>query len=243
MAGLLYKDITVNRKTFFSFLLMLLFVGFSLISGFDDFFEDLGLTAEIKVTICIAFLSMYVFVLCSTATEGLIKNDEKRMWAYYMTSAPNGIIRQIGSKYIFLLMVLGVCVVLLAAVEYMLCVRADVKYAFMKNMGTYSSVIALQLIYSSIELPCMIRFGVKAGMSLKSGIVVLLMFAAIVYFLFGDLTVFQGENPWYIQLISSVNDGKFTVWDLTPVFAAVVYFLSCLLSCRLYLKGTDSYEK
>ena len=79
-------------------------------------------------------------------------------------------------------------------------------------------------------------------------IVILLLFAGMVYLLFGDLSIFGEPKKIAESLIKIINgegvpDALLIIMGIFPYFSIVMFYLSYKLSCRLYIKGVESFEK
>ena len=94
------------------------------------------------------------------------------------------------------------------------------------------------LLLNALEMPFAIRFGIKRGNTIK----LILSIALLLVFMF----VFLG-NPFgiidKILLIFADKEIPFSVkWGL-PIISIASYILSCLLSCKLYMKGVFQYYR
>ena len=76
----------------------------------------------------------------------------------------------------------------------------------------------------------------------------LVMVIAFEYIFFGDLSIF-GSPEKILELFEKLSDTSLmtdislVLLAVFPYFAVGLYYLSYKLSCKLYLKGAEEYER
>ena len=100
-----------------------------------------------------------------------------------------------------------------------------------------------------IDIPFIIRFGKKRGESVKIMVIGGLFIGAIVYALFGPLPGEDGEffirvyDWWETFKAGAAQDWIY--WLLAGFLWLTIfgYYFSYKLSCKLYMKGVEQYDK
>lgn len=240
MAGLLYRDIVLNKKNLIMIaageLLLSLVIFFPMIS------EDGFLGSELA-----PFVSMFVFVMqflvLIMMSSRIFETDESKKWAYFITSTPKTHMGQIKEKYIFNLLlniVLFVWCHLLSMLTAALGGKADVMIAFI--------MMCMILFTNAIEFPFMVRFGSKAGSYVKSAVMAFLIVVAFEFMLFGDISFFSDPEKMYeliskLSNLSALSDIALVLIAAVPYLTMAAYFISYKISCKLYLKGAEGFER
>lgn len=87
------------------------------------------------------------------------------------------------------------------------------------------------------------------GGAYKGILFLILVFAGIIYVLFGDLSAFGSMNAitdWLFRILTMEDlnsGGMIVVQAVLPYASAGFYYLSYRLSCTFYLKGVGTYDK
>ena len=241
MAGLLYRDLVLNKKNLLS--IALGEIGISILMFFPLIFED----GYAETSFVSALLSVFVFIMAflvlGLMTASIFETDESKKWAYFITSTPLTDVSQIRGKYLFTL--------LLYVALFVWCYFLSVLSAVLG--GAANSMVACLMMFimlaaNAIEFPFLVRFGSKAGSHIKTAVILIAMIIAFEYIFFGDLSIF-GSPEKILELFEKLSDTSLmsdislTVLAVFPYFSAGLYFLSYKLSCKLYLKGAEEYER
>lgn len=240
MSGLLFKEFYENRKymiTMYSFLVVMGYLPMITISAFRTDTDQLR-------TMTIVLITLVTMLMAGCLNTMIYKYDERKLWASFVSSTPQAARGQVKSKYLFVLANNMIAVTL--------CYIGDMVFSAVVGADSVVSIISVifwvMLLCSAIELPFIIRFGNKRGSNLRAFLFVGLMFAVIVYGLFGDLTIFMSEESfyaWLADLVAGRAGQKEMTWTLAilPYASIVLYALSYKLSCILYQKGAESFEQ
>ncbi|MCM1328770.1 MAG: ABC-2 transporter permease [Ruminococcus sp.] len=257
MAGMLYREWVLNRKNLvwvFAIEILVSSIIFLPIIFLDDatVFID-GSDGNIAETATSEFLpvlttllSAVVYVILFLITGGtanFFEEDESKKWAYFITSTPETQAGQIKEKYIFTL--------LMYVALYVWCtVLADICAVFGGSAFIMLAFVmfCVMLIAHAIEFPFMVRFGSKAGAQLKTTLLIAVTVAAFEYIFFGDLSIFgspQAIADFIVRLSDSgaMSDIALVLMAILPYFAVGAYYLSYKISCKLYLKGSEEFER
>ena len=98
----------------------------------------------------------------------------------------------------------------------------------------------LQIALRAFEYPFTVRFGVKAGSYIKTALGTLLaLLTATVFIIFEDKLVpfFSGFS------LKKLSRGANVLVSVFPVLSVLLYIVSFKISCKLYPKGVERYDK
>ncbi len=249
MYGFLYRDLRIARPMLISAGIVLFYTILAPIFGalnLSSANEDITSYNMISL-ICYGMNMLFTYFIQSE----LHKGDEKRLPVYFAIASPAGVNGYVKSKYISTFLVpFGVMNICLLT-DLTACAIVDVSTDEVQAtsfMGVYTSMFMMIILLGAIELPFMVRFGVKKGATLKAGIFIGIIAIAGIYFLFGDISMF-GSWDDFMQFLIDVLNGKrggttmTAVSALAPLVTGVLYFLSYKLSCKLYLKGVEQLDQ
>lgn len=247
MKGLLYKDYTLFKKSFFTLGWIIGFIIFVSIlitlmhTSISVPNEELGL----EIAAINTFIYLCAFAILPFITSPLFSSDEKPTSVCFLFSTPAGAKGQIQSKYYFLLLVnLSIL---------FLCFLADVVIVLIVGEYAVSTLLpciiffSISLILLAIRIPFSIRFGSNLGFEVE--IVYITLFSAFIYIygLFGDISFFfkdfGDKAPIDLFLEYLLSEKVIFLLSLIPYIAVLTYYLSYRISLKLYRKGVESYEQ
>lgn len=243
MKGLLYKNFISCRIWFLLFGFMLIMLG---IYGF--MFGDIAVTnarltgsgSETFIGL-MTLLYFFLFALVISLCPEIFKADEKVITYSFYFSVPQSAKGLIQSKYYFLLLVdLGT---LFASflMDTVLMLKMG-EYA-VSNLTTCITLFSSILIFMSINIPFLVRYGSKANKE-KASLYILIFFSIIaIYGMFGDISFLFTENI-LLAIIEYLHSPKMIfLTSLTPYVAVIMYYLSYRISLKLYRKGVECYDQ
>ncbi len=233
MFGLIYKEIITRKK---QLLIMLPIVVALTIVVISD-----SVTHGEYIEIMLILASVCIILVSGMLEESSFENDETKKWISFIASAENGIRKQIGSKYLFVLFFM------ITVFTYLSLLFQLAEALTGTNVSSFYMGLQLmmyfQLIYRAVEMPFIVAFGSRYGNMIRMIIIVLLAFGFIVYGLFGDLSVFGSTEELLLKVESFLSDNGSYFILFSPSCALTLYYISFEISCRLYLKGGEYYEK
>lgn len=243
MRGLLYKELSLNKFNLVSFFCSVILLSFLLFFAAAD--EDGQSAGEAFIGLFAIFTYFIDFYILNMFTTNFIQADEQKNTAYFSVTTPEGVSGVVWSKYVL---------VLLSAVLLVVwCFVLDtiIPTFFGIALGAqilYVILFYLHLFLSAIDMPFMFRFGAKAGSTYKAVLSLLVLLGVIIYGLFGDLSMFGSIDAFYDALFEflsgeSIPDGFWLVLGAFPFVSIGAYYLSYKISCKLYLKGVETYAK
>lgn len=239
MAGLLYKELVLNRRNIISMAAAELVISLVIFMPlFDGGLEDADILTSLLSTVMIPVMFLSLGMIA-----GFFEIDETKKWAYFISSSPVTQTGHIRTKYIFTFLMYTA---LLVWCYYLSAFAAVLGGSINMSIAVFMQWI--MLIFNAVEFPFMVRFGTKAGGFIKSAFMIALMLIFIEYALFGDISAFTDPEKIfkYIESLSettAMSDIALVLNALLPAAAAGLYYLSYKISCKLFLKGAEEYDR
>lgn len=235
MLGLLYKDyIAVKGKTF----LMLLFGQFAAFTLLRFVVTD---NKEFDGMALALMLVVYTVLVCMISWQyamSLIKADEGKKQKLYFLSLPVDKREYVFSKYLFLgiaFYILQSVFIFQLQVGSVNLVAEDAKNLLASIQAAMPAFFSLCMLICALDLMFYFGLGVDKAKNLLNGLLFLLLFAVIVYFLFGDLSIMEHFD--IISLMTYLQEHMevmYAVQILFPVVAMLFYYISYRISAKLF---------
>ena len=248
MLKLIYKDLLLVKKQLVTFFAILLFyyitglIGITVTIASDTSIAP-GEYGFDLLAICIGF--MCAFTVTNLFDE-MIRNDENKKWAYFISSSPVSAEGAVREKYLCWILLL--CVGLFVA--YLFDTIGSVITGGLASglfPGFYLAILVFTWV-KAVELPFIFRFGAAKGNNIRFGTIGAVMVLAAVYGLFGDLSPF-GDIEQIISNVTAfiINGGEskegIVISVMFPYAAAFMLYISYRLSVRLFREGIQEYEE
>ncbi len=198
-----------------------------------------GIRDEQGVEMWICFIVMGL--ICAALMQGTVFNaDARKSWVMWAAASPEGIKGSIRVKYELTLALVMLTMFSFQLGDYvmaMICAAYDTMW-----FGFGGIIIMLfyfQLLMRAIEIPLIIRFGVKVASLVKCSGMMILAFAAMMIF------SFYGE-----QIIEAMTGGvpmakgmivRYAI-ALQPIVSLGAFYLSYKISCKIFMKGAWNYD-
>lgn len=252
LTGMLYKELAQNRL-----MLILTAAVPLLLTAFPFCFTAIGVITSSQTVedmfematngIVRGLMLVMGFFMISGMMSEIFKGDDKKLWAYFVVSSPKGVKGYMYSKYIatlvmnFLYMVSWIFADnILSTVNYFVTGRELESTV----MPFYLIGVFLLMMISAIDIPFTVRYGSKRGSLVKMTVMLTLCTAAVAVF---SLLPY-GAREKLLDLASAVLNGEadgilMLVLSLYPYIAFGAFLYSYKISCRLFLKGADGYDK
>lgn len=243
MWGLIYKDIITNKKAllFSLFAMLVTFVLFSLplfiIEDAEDNIDGVSQMIALLISVC-----SFLFLLDIPTT--LIKSDESARWSAFVAASESTVKGQMQSKYVlsFITLVFTVNFLYFALfIDDMILYSA----AGVTGMTALTNITILAafliLMYWAVEIPFTVYFGSKTGGMIKTVFFSLITLGIIIYGLYGKEKI-SFEKLFDIIFAEVTDKVTLLILFAIEIGAAVMYYLSYRLSCKLYLKGAENFE-
>lgn len=251
MGGLLYKDfvsIKGKRVSIAIIIIVLLFLLFRVIfpgNEYNEVFSAMTETGEM-INIVDTFFEMslpvflYTFImLVSLSFNKTISYDEKNKIRSYLFSLPVDKKKYVASKYVFV----GILTYAYLSVYMILNV---ISAAFLGEIETVTNLsnlcmalaipgMSLALLMNAVDIPVNLLFGRAKAVTIQTSFWLIVGFAVVALFLFGDLTVL---DRWDLaKLVEWVNAHAFEatlVSVLSPVISLLLFYVSYRITTFFY---------
>ena len=235
MTGLVYKEWKQNRW----YILSMIVCGFApliVLLIMHDEIKDIGDT-PIRIGGLIAGL------LAAGALQMLVlRGDDRRLWSYWITATPGGYREFLRVKYE---MIFGMIVLFMFTVQFVdmgfCAAAADMeKGDMMQISGAALPLCFVQILFRAIDIPFVYRFGSKKGSYIK----LICMLAGSMI-----LAALLLLNTEHFDAVAEVCIKIFNVKNSPLILSAglavcpALYYLSYRITCNLYLKGAEQYDR
>lgn len=242
MRGMLYKEWKQNRF-FFCYILLCGLVAYlfafmlkhvARLEGEEIIYRFFGIVLATMLTL------VYVEM-------GIFHGDDRKLWAYFITSTSEGYKGFLRIKYemFFAILVLQ-CFSVLIFDELYLCMAKDMSIGEgMSLAGVAMAIAYLQMFLFALEIPVYLLVGKKKTEQI--GMIVSILFFIIIvliFFLKVDYLVNvldDGFEAFLDKILSSKV--LMLVCGFGNILILCLYYLSYKLSCKFYLKGVENYDK
>ena len=257
MNGLLYKNLYQNRLFIILsalapsvILFLMIFVTYF---GEESTFSIQAVFQNIANSgIMLRLFSIIIgYIIAEPCLFMVISHDEVKKWAYFSVTTPTGINGQLYVKYVIIFMMCGLTLICTYIIDTVICcITTAITGEEMTSVVTILIILFYgQIFLKAIDLPFAVRFGTNKGSNVKALMLLGILLIFIIYILFGplpaDIESFLESIYKFIENLNSGNipDGIFIFQGLFSFISIGGYIISYLISCRLYLKGVESYDK
>ena len=236
MFGLIYKELLANKKQLLPILIVTAFSSFFMIV--PPIVSDME---EWEVNLTLSFASIIISLVIEMFQQGIFEYDERKVWQAFICSTSDGIKKQISSKYIFNLFISSMMLCWCTFLSYIAAAISDHNVAI--SGLVLQLIVLIQIFFRAFETPFIIRFGSKKGNVIRMVIMGTIVLIVLIYALFGDLSIFGSVEDLIKWFQETFSDNIPMIIRLTPAAVFFLYWVSYKISCLLYLKGGESYDK
>jgi len=256
MIGILRKDFYLVRAQLWIFLgsafLFTIVMILGIVSSFDFQIpgEAIAPSQNWFANFCKATVAFTVFLGCEGLKGNLLLADQSRKSGHYLMATPLSIKGCVAAKYY------ECAIVSLSGFLY-LTIFELVTVALTGQLADHSllfmCLLFIGLFLSALATPFYILLR-RNGVHVKTALILLLLFLALLYGLFGDLTPFLGketfadrmtkailssDNEAFLFWILGVDYPKLLLLTLAPHLILLLYYASYRVSCGLFRKGVE----
>ncbi len=177
---------------------------------------------------------------------GIFGGDDRKLYAYFTVSTPQGVRGSLYYKYFLAFAMNGLFMVgsIFAGSIYdtLYYVITGVESTSLNKL--YLVIFFLLMAICALDIPFMIRFGQKKGSYIKTAL--MLGISTILVVAFDYLP--DPIKDELIKLFSAVMGGKISdnmtlCISFAPILCVAMYYLSYKFSCKLFMRGVDGYDK
>lgn len=250
--GFFYKELKQNRivivliavlPLMMMFLsLVMTFVG-GLTENKTDFVEllssdDSNMVYSIMIAVGAFFASSFI--------SGIFLGDDRKLLAYFIVSTPQGVKGYLYNKFVLCFALNGIYMI---SWYFTNDLYNTIKYAITGQEADSIASIFIMLFFlllfvCAVDIPFIIRFGQKRGSFIKT--VAMLIAATLLTIGFAILP--QAVQDELLQIFDHVRQGKadnviMLIVSVLPLITLALYMLSYRISCKVFMKGVEDYDK
>lgn len=250
--GFLYKEIRQNSKSIITVILLpfLILIFLTCCLAIVSLGEKYGGDNWIIITLTSDLLRILSIALGFFSVSGLLLSvfhgDDKKLWAYFTASVPMGVKKFLYTKYVLSFAMCGLYFVSSYVAETL---AATVSwFALGEEIISFTSIFVIiffALIFqNSFSIPMMLRFGEKKGSIINLIIILCLAIAAVLVLSFIPAEMQDKVFAWLAGFITGdYGDLTMLLLGIFPAFSVGAYFLSYRVSCKIFMKGVNEYDK
>ncbi|MGN0622383.1 MAG: ABC-2 transporter permease [Oscillospiraceae bacterium] len=250
--GFLYKELRQNKKSICTVIILPFFIlvfltGCLAIVSLNEKYGGDGwiirtLTSNVFriVSIALGFFSVGGLLL------SVFHGDDKKLWAYFTASAPNGVNRFLYTKYVLSFAMCGLYFVSSYVAETLVATISW--FALGKEIVSFTGIVIIVffvlILQNSFSIPMILRFGEKKGAIINVIIILCLAIAAILVLSLIPREIQDKVFAWLANFMTGDHgDLTMLLLGIFPGFSVGAYILSYKVSCKIFMKGVNEYDK
>lgn len=246
--GLLFKEMKQNQAVIaVTALLPVISALFGIFFMFmGEKIDETELTNAKKLMTIRIVMAVFSAFIGSHLIAGIFQGDDRKLWAYFISSTPVGVRSFIYGKYVLTFAMAG------ALMTSMIMTDTAVSTIYFALTGLEAPAISTYFILtffvliglSCVDIPLVLRFGSRRGPVIK--LIALIVFTIGLLILFENLP--ESSKDRVTEFIADLRNGTAgdtptMIFSMVPAAVLGGYFLSYKASCRLYMKGAEGYDK
>ena len=248
MAGLIYKELKINRFPLIMLLLFFILVP-TFTFGISHYSKDNSFPDPVAAILSGLMISILSYMILGVFESGFIESDDKKKWAYFIKSTPQTEKGEIAARYIIVFaLTLGLFLLQTLLNLILSAVWTEIPLFTMPVMY----VAMIQLIIKSIQFPITLRFGKKTGSSLRAGVILLAMIIFGILILYSknfSMNIINEKLMLFYEDTLGGGTGNSVpesfiflqkILNISCIAAPVLYVISYRISCSVYLKGIEA---
>ncbi len=249
--GFFYKELKQNRISILITIIQPLLItalSLGMIYGVS-LSEDISFKSAIADSewvllhyICIAL----GVITASGFIMSVFSGDDNKLWAFFAASTPNGVKRYIYNKYVLCFALTGIYMVMSIFSENLYdtirFVVSGTESASITNV--FILMFFMLIFFNSIDIPLMIRFGQRKGSIIKTTATLIIATVGVV--IFDNMPDKYQEiffNAINGVLKGQASDEMLLITPICILICLAAYPISYNISCKLFMKGGNNYDK
>ncbi|MGN0578534.1 MAG: ABC-2 transporter permease [Ruminiclostridium sp.] len=250
--GFLYKEIRQNRKSILAVILLpfvilvfltlcLAIVSLNEKYGGDNWILEMLTSDAIRLAaIAIGFLSVNGLLM------SVFHGDDKKLWAYFTACLPTGVNKFLYTKYVLSFAMCGLYFVSSYVAETLTATISW--FALGKEIVSFTGIMAIiffvLILQISFSIPTTLRYGEKKGSIINIIVILSAAIAAILIFALIPREIQDMILEWLAGFLTGIHGDITTLLlGLFPAFSVGAYILSYRISCSIFMKGVNEYDK
>lgn len=250
--GFLYKEIKQNRFQILAVavlpLALMVFAALIVAAAFGFSPENFEVSYPEVITgsLMTGLVLALGYFIASGLLTSVFSGDDKKLWAYFTAATPTGVRGFLYHKYVLCFAMNGLYMV---AWIFTNSITATLRYALTGKEtesvnGVVLAIFFALLFTGAIDIPFIVRFGAKKGNTVKLWGMMVLVTVSVVGFALLPVSITDQIMEVCVKLFNGeANDALMLFVSFCPPIALVTYLLSYQVSCRLFMKGVDAYDK
>ncbi len=250
--GFLYKEIRQNSKSILAVILLpfiilvfltlcLAIVSLSEKYGGDNWILEMLTSDAIRLaSIAIGFLSV------SGLLMSVFHGDDKKLWAYFTACLPMGVNKFLYTKYVLSFAMCGLYFVSCYVAETLIATISwfALGEEIMSFTGIFIIIFFMLILQNSFSIPTTLRYGEKKGNIINLIVILSVAIAAILALALIPRDIQDMVFAWLAGFLTG-DHGDLTalLLGLFPACSVGAYILSYKVSCKIFMKGVNEYDK
>lgn len=251
--GLLYKELKQNRlMLILAACVPVLFTAFpfcftaiEVMTGETDVYKMFEMSSSLIIRVLVYVLGF--FAVSALMTE-VFSGDDKKLWAYFVVTLPQGVKGFMYRKYVITFMMNLIYMISGIFAEHIL---ATLNYFVTGTelttsiQGLYISGVFMLMFTNAFDIPFTVRYGSKKGSMIKMITLLSIFTAAILVYslLLPDSVCDRITNTAVAILNGEANDIVTLILSICPYIALAAFLLSYKIACGVFMKGVNEYDK
>ena len=251
--GFLYKELKQNRlfiilTALIPFILlvfnyMILYVTAATDENKPAFSDVLTDSENTIVRFLMIAVGAYV---ASSMFAGIFGGDDRKLYAYFTVSTPQGVRGSLYYKYVLAFAMNGLFMV---SSIFAGSIYDTLYYAITGKENTslntlYIAIFFLLLTICAWDIPFMIRFGQKKGSYIKTALMLGISTILVVTFDYLPDPIKDEVMKLFSAVMGGeISDNMMLGISFVPILCAAAFYLSYKFSCKLFMRGVDGYDK
>lgn len=250
LSGFFYKELVQNRNliAFTAFLplglLLLSLVMAKVLSYFSEGSGGIldfatGNPERILMTAAGAFIA-------SSILPSVFQGDDRKVRSYFTVSSPIGVKGYMYCKY---LLAFAMNILYMVACYFTDTLSATLRYAVLGEetqslMTLFAAVFYIMLFLCAFDIPFSVRFGANKGSLIKTTALILFVLILTVCFSLLPESAFQKITGLIVDIFTGKANGTvMLIMSVCPYIAFTAYIFSYKISCKIFMKGVNEYDK
>lgn len=250
--GFLYKEIRQNMKSICAvialpFLILIFLTGCIAIVSLNGQYGGDGWIVKTLTSDVMRLASIAIgFFIVSSLLLSVFHGDDKKLWAYFIASAPMGVEKFLYTKYVLSFAMCGLYFVSSYFAETLLATISW--FALGEELVSFTSIFIIiffaLILQNSFSIPMMLRFGEKKGSIINLIIILCLAIAVILVLSLIPREIQDKVFAWLAGFITGdYGDVTMLLLGIFPGFSVGAYILSYKVSCKIFMNGVNEYDK
>lgn len=250
--GFLYKELRQNMKSICAvialpFLILVFLTGCIAIVSLNREYSGDGWIVRTLTSDVMRLASIAIgFLIVSSLLLSVFHGDDKKLWAYFTASAPMGVNKFLYTKYVLSFAMCGLYFVSSYFAETLLATVSW--FALGEELVSFTSIFIIiffaLILQNSFSIPMMLRFGEKKGSIINLIVILCLAIAAVLVLSLIPREIQDRVFAWLAGFITGdYGDVTMLLLGIFPGFSVGAYILSYKVSCKIFMKGVNEYDK